>query len=58
MNNGTVLGGFPDGKLREVVLQVDEEGRVLLRKEDKDQLNRIETMLEKLMPPEWVGGPK
>ena len=31
---------------------------VLLCKEDKEQLDRIEAMLEKLQPKEWVGGPR
>ena len=46
-------------------IRVDQNGCVVLSKEDKDQLNRIEATLKKfedegvpLRAARWVGGPK
>lgn len=46
-------------------VRVDQNGCVVLSKEDKDQLNRIEAMLKKfadegvpLRAARWVGGPR
>ena len=39
-------------------VRVDEQGCVVLSQQDRDQLDRIEELLKKLQPREWVGGPK